>query len=77
MAGTLRWFGHRYDAPAWIDMPGVETPTDQACLECGDPIRPDDDGVMIPLATTGDMVPFHVTCFLLNVGVTEAPKPIP
>ena len=61
---TLAWFGHRYDAPAWESMPQVGTPVGQDCLGCGNPIGVEDDGVMVPNASTGHRSPYHVKCLI-------------
>lgn len=67
--GTLRWFGHAYDAPAWEGMPEVPTPVGDWCLGCGEPIARDDDGITIPYTgPLGTMrAPEHVECFIRSV----------
>lgn len=69
MTGTLRWFGHPYDAPAWVGMPEVPRPVGATCGLCLGLIDPDDDGLTVPDGSTGQPVPMHVGCFLGNVGV--------
>lgn len=72
---TLRWFGHRYDAPAWDDMPRSEEDViGRECDMCAEEIGPGDDGVTVPDAATGERHPFHVECFLANLGIVNRPK---
>lgn len=71
---TLRWFGHRYDAPAWDDMPqSEEDMVGQKCLMCPEEISPLDDGLTIPDGITGKRYPMHVECFWANLGITARP----
>jgi hypothetical protein len=71
---TLRWFGHRYQAPAWDDMPeSEEDVVGQNCDMCDEEIGPQDDGVTIPHGLTGERHPFHLECFLLNLGIVNQP----
>ena len=73
---TLRWFGHRYDAPAWDEMPeSEEDVVGQECaMGCGEEIGPQDDGLTIPSAITGERSPMHIECFLANLGITQKPN---
>lgn len=74
---TMRWFGHKYDAPAWEDMPDQPVIViGQNCIQCGQELGPDDDGVTVPNGSTGKPVPFHLRCFLDNLGLRGTPRRI-
>jgi len=75
--GTLRWFGHPYDAPAWETMPPWDQdPTGRVCVLCSRAIGSDDDGVAIPAGDSGVRRPVHLRCFLKNLGIEQMPKRI-
>ena len=75
MTGTLRWFGHRYDAPAWEDMPEATEPVyGIKCPMCGAEVERGNDGITIPDAITGKRSPMHLACFLGNLGIEIWPR---
>lgn len=63
---AVKWFGENWGAP--ICRLVEHAPTPQAdCLGCNKPIKPEDQGVMLPYSgSEGDPpeVPYHLDCFL-------------
>jgi hypothetical protein len=45
---THAWFGASWGAPINEIQPHTETPVDETCLFCNEPIRPDEQGYMMP-----------------------------
>jgi hypothetical protein len=70
--GTVRWFGASWNAPVCDRRAHIETPVDQPCGACGDPIRHGDQGVSVltfsPLRTA-PRSPYHLSCWFRVIGV--------
>lgn len=72
------WFGEAWPSPA---MPApvcdpanrVAPPVGQRCTSCQLLIMQDDQGVILPYmtTTTAEMRPWHLGCFLDNIGVSR------
>ena len=69
--GTVRWFGASWNAPICDRRAHVETPADQPCGACGDPIRHGDQGVTIPYSgpETVTRALYHLGCWFRVIGV--------
>lgn len=61
---VMRYFGERWDAPAFDDAVQVDRPVGAVCTPCGEPIAEDDSGTF-----WGDGKPVHIECWLrMGVG---------
>jgi hypothetical protein len=84
-SGRVHWFGESWGAPICDPDYRVETPVGQPCAHCGREVRQGDQGLLV--ASVGGRVPFHLECFLTNIGAqvtrevmetggeTQAPPP--
>lgn len=59
---TIRWFGRKYNAPAYRDSPQVPAPAGELCTNCLESILEGDDGW---LDAAGN--PFHRACWYREV----------
>jgi hypothetical protein len=72
---TMRWFGHRYDAPAWDGALQVPVPVGEPCLGCTELIAADDDGITLPQWGTEERHPYHLRCFFDSILGAGHPMP--
>lgn len=65
----VRYFGRRWNAPAFDDAVPVPTPLGAVCLFCDDLVDEHDDGIMQPavMAGGGTIAPIHLECHLRSV----------
>ncbi len=67
------WFGKSWGAPICDPEDHVATPVGLACLDCGDPISENDQGITMPhISMAGDIlvsVPsaYHLDCWLQHI----------
>lgn len=54
----MKYFGHMYTAPMYLDAAEVPVPINAECIHCLEKFEPGDDGIM-----TDDGAPFHRACF--------------
>lgn len=59
---TIRWFGKRYNSPAYREAPHVPIPVGETCTNCLEPIKDGEDGW---LDAAGN--PFHRACWYRNI----------
>ena len=65
-----RYFGERWDAPAFDDAEQIPTPVDALCMECREPIAVGDRGAMMMAgkivdgSPVGHEEPLHLECYL-------------
>jgi len=63
-----QWFGKHWGAPLCDETEHVATPVGRLCLDCGEPIAEEDDGVLIPtIAETVTIEPSHLNCHLRGI----------
>lgn len=66
----MRWFGEHWGAPICDEADRADVPVGRPCLGCSQSITPGTDGLLIPLvADTVTEEPWHLDCFLRNVGI--------
>ncbi len=63
----MRFFGKRFDTPAYRECDQASPPAGQPCAHCGEPISPDDDGWLMPHCGPSGIpsdLPYHRECHL-------------
>lgn len=62
----MKFFGERWDAPAFDDAEEVPTPVGSSCLTCGEPILMGESGITMPAYLNGgvSIEPMHIECHL-------------
>jgi hypothetical protein len=65
----MKWFGHKYDAPAWEDMEQSDVPVGQDCTICHAEFTENDDGLLTPgfFGPYRNWHPYHVLCFIGSI----------
>lgn len=74
---TNFWFGASWGAPVNELTPHVDTPVDEDCLWCREPIKPDDQGYMMPFHDESEgfkWVYVHKRCQHRNLGIERRPS---
>lgn len=56
----MQWFGRRHWAMICDDVERAETPVGATCAHCGEAIKSDDDGILMPQA-------FHADCHIRRI----------
>lgn len=65
--GTMKWFGRRWDSPAYEDMPQIPAPVGAECLYCRELVDEEDAGLSIPHVksrTEVETAYMHAECWL-------------
>lgn len=69
----MKWFGPPWRAPVNVAMERTSVPVGEPCLKCGEPIKENEQGYMIPaLHETADGFidePWHRVCFMKSLGL--------
>jgi hypothetical protein len=65
------WFGASWDAPVCEESRHKPTPVGVLCIDCDEPIKKTDQGMLIPLAHERErgweLKAWHKECFLKNI----------
>lgn len=69
----MKWFGPTWNAPVCVAMEHTDVPVGQLCVECGKPIRENEQGYMVPAlhdaATEFVDEPWHRVCLMKSLGL--------
>ena len=75
----MRWFGTDWGAPVCREGLHVATPVGELCGQCTQPIKADDQGLVLVfydrLDEVGKDFPVHLDCLIENVAGRPPPLP--
>jgi hypothetical protein len=67
----MKWFGESWGAPVCDPENHVPVPIHHECIHCGDPIEPDDQGLILPYSGMSPSdpawVPYHKMCLFASI----------
>lgn len=67
----MKWFGKNWGGRVCDPKKHAETPVNDTCSYCEEPIKKDDQGLLIPCAFQDDDLPpdvvYHIDCFLESI----------
>jgi len=70
---VIRWFGLDWGAPVCAPSRRIAVPVGWRCAKCTREIEANDRGLMMGDAC-GDDHPWHLACFLAELGIVKSPS---